>query len=152
MNQCYISIPWDEHVRDLMCISTNHRNMPLGEAIGVGIAMATWASILAGQHVIVWCDCVAVVFGINKGRTTANSVMHHIYRDVNQLCITHNITLQCRHIAGVHNIHADSVSRNDVQAFQQAVMDKDMVPQQVTPVPIRLISCTSSPPSYYPNH
>ncbi len=152
MNQYYISLPWDQNVRDLMCIGTCRRNMPLGEAIGVGIAIATWASVLAGQHVTVWCDCTAVVFGINKGRTTANSVMHHIYRDVNRLCITHNITLQCRHIAGVHNVHADNVSRNNLQAFQQAVLDTGMTPQQVIPTPITLTSCTTSPPSYFPNH
>ncbi len=151
-NNQFISCAWDDTVKRAMRIATEHRNMPLGEAIGAGLAITTFAEQLRNKHVIIHCDCTAVVHGINKRRSNRSPYMHFIFQQINNICVTNNIYIQCRHIPGIRNIHADNVSRDRVDLYKAVVLSRGMTAIQLQPIPIIITDSYTASRNYFPSH
>jgi hypothetical protein len=148
----YISEAWSGEVIELTGINTDHRNMPLCEAIAVAVAVNTWRERFAGRHLLFMTDCIAVVHGVNKGRSscTSSEWMNAIYKLINSICIDYNIVLRAQHIKGTDNMFADAVSRNQVDKFLATMASQQQNVSAAHVLPITVHSSCRKPSLCYP--
>jgi hypothetical protein len=148
----YISEPWSDEVNELTGINTNHRNMPLCEAIAVAVAVNTWRVRFAGKHVLFMTDCTAVVHGVNKGRSScaASEWLNAVYKLINCVCVDYNIMLRAQHIKGTDNTLADDVSRNQVDKFLVAMASQQQSALAAHVLPITIHSSCRGPSLCFP--
>lgn len=136
----YISVEWSSTVKQLAGIGTRSRNMPLCEAIGVAVAINTWKRRFHDKRVLFHTDCMAVMYGINKGHASsaASPWLNAVYTFINDVCIQHNIMLRCVHIKGIDNTMSDLVSRGKVHEFLQDMQEQRMTVSCSQPRPITI--------------
>lgn len=134
----YISEAWTREVMELTGISTDHRNMPLCEALAVAVAVNTWRLRFADKHVLFSTDCTAVVEGVNNGRSgcAASERLNAVYKLIDSICIEHNIMLRAQHIKGTDNIHADALSRNQADQFLASMDSQQLSASAAAVLPI----------------
>lgn len=119
----YISLPWTQPIRDIAGIKTKRRNMVFCETLGIATALLTWCHQWANKRVTFHTDCMAAVYGINKGRASTGSSPHlqALYLQINRIITEHNILFRTVHIRGADNIAADHCSRDRVQLYLRTV-------------------------------
>ena len=91
-------------------IDTSSNNINELELIPVYLAMLRMSSKVHDCHVVCYTDNTQVLSNINKGIST-NKYAMSILRQVFLICVTRNIHLTARHIAGEDNVIADYLSR-----------------------------------------
>ena len=73
----------------------------------------------------------ALVHVINKQSSKNNSLMFFVWKLV-LICLEHNVVFKAKHIAGVKNRLADSLSRLQVHSFRQlALYHMDKLPMEI---------------------
>ncbi len=93
---------------DVPSLRREHINVK--ETMTIIYAVYRWVHQWSGCRVVVYTDNVAARAAINKGVSRNESIMQHL-RIVFTLSTMLNFRLECRHIPGSVNIHADAVSR-----------------------------------------
>ena len=88
------------------------------ELLPILFAMVLWGKCWSGKRVECQCDNMAVVGAIFM------------------VAAYHDIQIHATHLPGVENIAADSLSRNNLPTFLQAVPDTATLP---TPIPQALV-------------
>ena len=85
------------------------------ELVLVVLACALWGSQWAGRHVLFHIDNLSVVQMLQKGASKEPSgVIMHLLRCLSFLTAYFHFSISASHIAGVHNIVADDISRNNL--------------------------------------
>ena len=97
------------------------------EMVNIIIALKLWGSAWSGKHVIIHCDNWAVVQSVQKGNSK-DKFLQLCLRNIWLLIAFHDIDLELRHIKGVDNIIADTLSRiysskEDHIACKQVLLD-----------------------------
>jgi hypothetical protein len=105
------------------------------ELVPILFAMVIWGKSWAGKQVECLCDNMSVVVVVNAGRAKDDTLMH-LLRCMFFVAAHHSIRIHATHLSGVDNIAADSLSRNNLSAFLQAVPDAARSP---TPIPPELV-------------
>src|SRR6202790_4449514 len=87
----------------------------------------------ADRQVLFRTDCLPVVHGINKGRSSCSSSewQNAVYRFINRICHKHNIFLHAKHIKGTDNVLSDFVSRNMEQEFLQQCLQQSRTAKEL---------------------
>ena len=105
------------------------------ELLPILFAMVLWGKCWSGKRVECHCDNMAVVAVVNSGRTKDKTMMHML-RCMFFVAAYHDIQIHATHLPRVENIAADSLSRNNLPTFLQAVPDAATLP---TPIPQALV-------------
>ena len=80
------------------------------EMINLVVAFGDWGSIWAGKNEVINCDNAAVVHVTNTGKTR-DLFLGACVRILWWICAYWDINLAVRHVSGIYNIIADSLSR-----------------------------------------
>ena len=100
------------------------------EVFAIYVAIATWATHLRNKQIVVFCDNLAIV-SVWKSGTCKEPRIMKIIRALFFLCASNNTNLICQHIEGHNNVHADFLSRLQVNRFLAAHPDADNSPSRI---------------------
>ena len=91
-------------------------NIAAKEMVPVVISVAIWGQEWASHQIQVRSDNMAVVHALTAG-TARDPLLMHLLRCLHFFTATHQIRLEARHVAGIHNVAADTLSRNKMMVF-----------------------------------
>ncbi len=94
--------------RDILALRHEHINVK--ETMTVVYAVYRCAHQWSGCHVVIYTDNVTTRATINKGVSRDARIMEDL-RVIFTLATMFNFRIECRHISGSSNVHADAVSR-----------------------------------------
>ena len=111
----------------------NRRSITFKELFAFTMAITVWATALASQKIIFYCDNQAVVHILTSGTSKCRRIMTLI-RYLFYICCKFNIVLKAVHIPGIENGPSDDLSCLQVARF------RDLVPYaKDTPTPVRCL-------------
>ena len=102
-------------------------HIAIKELLPITIACAVWGHYWQHQHVLVLCDNMSVVQILTKFKSR-DPVLMHLLRCLHFFCAIHDVKLRSEHIAGVHNVVADAVSRNNLSILFAQVPRAEKLP------------------------
>ena len=108
-------------------------SMPFLEALALAYACATFGHRWKGRCIVALSDCAPAVFAINK-RYSRDASLCAIIRSIGLLACKFQFDLRVRHIAGVLNTRADSLSRLRIDDF----VAQESVTAAHSPTPVSL--------------
>jgi len=112
-----------------------YMNIAILEFYPIVLSLYLWGHEMGNKSIVFYTDNEALVHVINKQSCKDKQLMTFVRRLV-LICLQHNIVFRARHIAGSRNRLADSLSRLQVQTFQQlAPSSMDSLP---TDIPLHL--------------
>ena len=97
------------------------------EFFPIVVGLSTWCSELRNKRVHFMTDNESVVHVINK-QTAKDTKMLRLLRAMVLICLRNNIFFRARHIPGVRNVLADSLSRLQVDKFHTLSRGMDLAP------------------------
>ena len=107
--------------------SADLKNIMVRELVPIALACWTWGSQWKQLKIVFHCDNHAAVDAWSKGSCRNRKAMA-VIRSILAAAAKHNFIVYLRHIAGVRNDIADSLSRLQIQQFHRLVMDADQEP------------------------
>ena len=110
-------------------------NIAVLELYPIFMAISMFSTALTNSHVTFFTDNNAVVEIVNKQSSKCNVTMQ-IIRPLVLVLLKYNITLLCKHIAGIDNTLCDSLSRQ--KHHRQLLHQYGMRPES-TPIPNHLL-------------
>lgn len=105
------------------------------ELLPILFAVAVWGPQWVGRLVMCQCDNMAVVSVVNSGYARDTAMMH-LLRCLFFMVAHFHIQVKATHLAGVSNVAADTLSRNDLSCFLQVVPE---AAKAQTPIPVGLV-------------
>ena len=130
----WFAAPWPSGTGSL-CIAVK-------ELVPIVLAAFVWGPSWSRKRLRFACDNIAVVQVLNQ-RTCKDRHLAFLLRELTLQAIFYSFTFSATHIPGVHNIHADALSRLNFQAFHRAAPDADIVS---TPFPMEVLTRLLCPP------
>ena len=104
------------------------------ELYPIVMAAMVWGSEWSTLRILLWCDNQAVVQCITSGTSHCPHLMH-LLRNLMLLAASNNFLISAKHIPGVQNAIADSLSRFRMQDFRELAPSASDLP---TPIPTSL--------------
>ena len=98
--------------------SWRHRNIAILEFYPIVLSMYLWGSEMSNRQILFFTDNEALVHVINKQSCRDKQLMFFV-RKLVLVCLTNNIVFKAKHIPGLQNKLADSLSRLQLQTFKQ---------------------------------
>ena len=105
----WFQMQWNDKAQD--------KSIAVKEHIPILIAVLIWGSELRGKHVLSNCDNEAVV-SILSSRYSRDQHLMHLLRYLFFIEAHFHFRLSASHVAGVSNMVADNLSRNQLSAFR----------------------------------
>ena len=91
--------------------------MPYLEFLAIVYAAATWGPLWARKRINFRCDCMPVVHALADLQSRTPRMMRCV-RALHALSVRYHFDVKCTHIAGVDNIAADALSRDEMQRYR----------------------------------
>ncbi len=113
----WFSMKWTEQQKHA-AQRDQKESMPYYELHAIFTCVAIWATQFSHHRLILNCDCLPVVHALTTGHTRSPH-MSELLRCITRLSIAHHFLLRPQHLAGVKNVYADHLSRNNVDAYIQ---------------------------------
>ena len=108
-----------------------YRNIAILEFYPIVLSLYLWGCAMGNQCVLFFTDNEALVHVINKQSCKDKTLMIFV-RQLVSICLQHNIVFKAKHIPGIYNNLADSLSRLQVQAFRRlAPPHMDQCPTEI---------------------
>ena len=108
-----------------------HKNIAILEFYPIVLSLYLWGPRMSNQSILFFTDNEALVHVINKQSCKDKSLMFFV-RKLVLLCLQHNILFKAKHVRGVDNGLADSLSRLQVETFRlSAPMNTDEKPTEI---------------------
>ena len=104
----------------------SYSNIAILEFYPIVLSLYLWGHVMLNRCILFFTDNESLVHVINKQSSKDKSLMFFV-RKLVLICLEYDIVFMAKHIAGVKNRLADSLSRLQVQSFKQlapAHMDK----------------------------
>ena len=121
---------WDQHF-----INECKPSIEFLELYGVTAAVLAWIHKFKNQRIILFCDNKSVVDMINIISTSCKNCMVLI-RILVLKGLVENVRIFARHVKGVRNTLADSLSRNKISHFHALCRKQDRIMDEFqTPIP-----------------
>ena len=111
-----------------------NRDISFLEFFPIVVGLSMWCHILRNKRVLFMTDNESVVHVINK-QTSRDTYLLSLIRKRVLICLRNNILFRAKHIPGIKNGLADSLSRLQVSKFKSMSQGMDRVP---TPLPRHL--------------
>ena len=102
------------------------------ELFAIYIACFIWGSQWSGKCICIWCNNLPVVAIINSKRSKSPRVMD-LVRAITILTLVHNFTFTAKHIPGLDNSIADSLSRFQMDRFHLLAPNASPTPCTIPP-------------------
>ena len=102
------------------------------ELFAIYIACYLWGPSWSGKHICMWCDNLPVVSIINSKRSKSPRIMD-LVRAITILTLEHNFSFTARHIPGLDNSIADSLSRFQMDRFRHLAPNASPSPCIIPP-------------------
>ena len=115
--------PWPDSWKSL--------NIAVLEFYPIVLSVIIWGHLMRNQRITFFTDNEALVHVINKKSCRDGFLMSFVRRLV-LVCLQHNILFRARHVPGIKNDLADSLSRLQIQRFRSLAPAH----MQLSPVPI----------------
>ena len=112
----------------------NERDISFLEFFQIVVGLSLWCHQLRNKKVLFMTDNESVVHVINK-QTSRDPYLLSLIRKMVLICLRNNILFRAKHIPGIQNGVADSLSRLQVNKFKGMYHGMDRVP---TPLPEHL--------------
>ena len=112
------------------------RNIAILEFYPIVLSLSLWGEQVANQCVLFFTDNEALVHVINR-QSCHDPFLMFFVRQLVSICLQHNILFKAKHIPGVHNTLADSLSRLQVASFKK--MAPASMCQSPTEIPPHLL-------------
>ena len=110
-----------------------HRNIAVLEFYPIVLSLYLWGHDMCNRCILFFTDNEALVHVINKQSCKDKTLMFFV-RKLVLICLEFNIVFKAKHIAGVKNNLADSLSRLQVHSFRQlAPAHMDKLPTEIPP-------------------
>lgn len=106
----------------LPLLNSEDDNINFREMVPIWLAIKRLAPGMRNTHIVAFSDNSQVVYAINKGHSVNKSIMSLI-RSMFWECVKFNVFLTAKHISGVHNSIADTLSRLDDPFYIHKFMD-----------------------------
>ncbi len=113
----WFSEAWSDEDRS-SAFATRRLSMPYLELRSLVRAAELWSRFWGGKRIRFQCDCLPVVYALNKG-TTRMAGMAELLRRFSALSVENGFEFAAVHVAGVSNVIADLLSRDKVQEALQ---------------------------------
>ena len=115
-------------------IKSNKPSIEYLELFGVTAAVLTWIHLFRNRRVILFCDNKSVVDMINITSTSCKNYMVLI-RFIVLKGLIENVRIFAKHVEGVKNSLADSLSRNKIDLFKHLCAKREkLIDLKSTPV------------------
>jgi len=111
-----------------------NRDISFLEFFPIVVGLSMWCHTLRNKRVLFMTDNESVVHVINK-QTSRDTYLLSLIRKMVFICLRNNILFRAKHIPGIQNGLADSLSRLQVDNFKSMSQGMDRVP---TPMPEHL--------------
>ena len=108
--------------------SWRNRNIAYLEFYLIVLSLHLWGHEMQNRRVLFFTDNEALVHVINKPSCRDKDLMFFV-RELVLLCLRHNVHFKAKHIPGLHNKLADSLSRLQLHTFRQ------LAPAHMHPLP-----------------
>lgn len=106
-------------------------NIAILEFYPIVLSLYLWGHEMSNQCVLFFTDNEALVHVINKQSCKDKPLMSFV-RKLVSICLRHNIVFKAKHIPGIYNNLADSLSRLQVQTFRRlAPAHMDQCPTEI---------------------
>ena len=112
-------------------------SMAFRELYPIVAAAIIWGKQWTGKRIVFVCDNQSTVFILERGRSRCLAIMK-LMRTLTWTAATNNFHFTSRHLYGVRNKTADSLSRLLLQRFRELAPGADKEPQ-ICPTPEQLI-------------
>ena len=123
------------------CTGDMSKSIQWKELYPIVLAAVTWGQLWTRKRILFLCDNEAVVHSLTSGTSRSPDVMVLLRRLF--LCAAKfNFTASAKHVPGIHNTVADSLSRFQMQVFRQAAPAADTHP--TTPAQMPLLNIWNS--------
>ena len=99
-------------------MSWRHRNIAFLEFYPIVLSLHLWGHTIKNQRVLFFTDNEAMVHVINKQTCRDKDLMFFVHKLV-LVCLNYNICFKAKHVPGLQNKLADSLSRLQLQIFKQ---------------------------------
>ena len=119
------------------------KNITVKEMLPIVLAMAMWGKLCSHQHILVYCDNMAVV-EIMVTKTSRDREIMHLLRCLYFFTAIFDINLKVVHIEGKSNSIADAISRNFLQILRREAPKARVMPDQI-PMPLGHLLITRQP-------
>ena len=103
------------------------------ELYPIVLAAATWGPYWSKRRILFLCDNQAVVSILQSGTSRSTEIMS-LVRSLHLCAARYNFSHFAKHVPGVDNSIADSLSRYNMQVFKRLAPDADPLP--ITPAPL----------------
>lgn len=127
----WIQSPWPP--------STSSKSIDFKEMFAILAAVLTWGHHWPGKTIIILTDNLPITEIWHKGSSPSRDIMS-LVRTLYLITARLQFVVKLKHIPGKHNIIADSLSRFQMQKFQEAAPQADQHP---TPIPEALWQMTA---------
>ena len=127
--------------------SWRHRNIAFLECYPIVLSLHLWGHAFKDQRVLFFTDNEASVNVINKQTCRGKDLMLFV-RKLVLVCLHYNICFKAKHVPGVQNKLADSLSRLQLQTFKQLAPAYMHEVPTVIPPHLQPLSQPSSIPTY----
>ena len=105
-----------------------HKNLAFLEFYPIVLSLHLWGHLTRNRCILFFTDNEALVYIINKQSCRDKSLMSFV-RKLVSVCLKYNIVFKAKHVPGVHNKLADSLSRLQIHIFKQ------LAPAYMNPCP-----------------
>ena len=132
--QQWFSSAWP---KEIPSVEDGDLSMAFRELYPIVAAAVLWGKHWTAKRIIFVCDNLSAVYILQKGRSKCMAIMKLI-RTLTWTAAVCNFHFTARHLAGIKNKIADSLSRLLLQQFRQLAPEADKDPQ-ICPGPQQLI-------------
>lgn len=106
-------------------------NIAVLEFYPIVLSLCLWGHQMSNRRILFFTDNEALVHVINKQSCKDKQLMFYV-RKLVFICLQHNILFKAKHIRGIHNCLADSLSRLQISKFHQlAPAGMDQAPTDI---------------------
>ena len=95
-----------------------HQNIAMLEFYPIVLSLHLWGHTMQNRCILFLTDNEALVYVINKQSCRDKNLMFFV-RKLVLICLQHNILFKAKHVRGVYNTLADSLSRLQVDTFKR---------------------------------
>ena len=113
-------------------LDSNGISIAWQELYAIVVACSIWGNLWSQKRITFFCDNEAVVRVVNSRRSKCPKIME-LVRVLTLTTMQHNFYFFAKHIPGVRNEIADSLSRFQVERFRDLAPWADAQPQQIPP-------------------
>lgn len=110
-------------------------NIAVLEFYPIVLSLCLWGHLMKNQCILFFTDNEAVMHAINKQSCKDKDMMFYV-RKLVLICLKNNILFKAKHIRGIHNVLADSLSQLQIAKFLK--MAPDHMDKTQTDIPLHL--------------